>query len=132
MGVYILDFGTEILNNFTDSSHVGDIVHSGEDEKLENLFKYIKTEIDFRRKKFLQFNGSYEDFITKSEQKIPNLVIVINQFDIFAELYNNESEKLYELTREANKFGIYFVLTVSSINGVKSKLLQTFKTIYSL
>lgn len=132
LGVYILDFGTEVLNNFVESSHIGDIVHSGEDEKLENLFKYIKSEIDFRRKKFLQFNGSYEDFIAKSEQKIPNLVIIINQFDVFAELYNNESEKLYELTREANKFGIYFVLTVSSINGVKSKLLQTFKTIYSL
>ncbi|MBR6690242.1 MAG: type VII secretion protein EssC [Bacilli bacterium] len=132
LGIYILDFGTEVLNNFTDCSHVGDIVHSGEDEKLENLFKYIKSEIDFRRKKFLQFNGSYEDFIAKSEQKIPNLVIVINQFDVFSELYNNESEKLYELTREANKFGIYFVLTSNSINGVKSKLLQTFKTIYSL
>ena len=132
LGIYILDFGTEVLNNFTESSHVGDIVHSGEDEKLENLFKYIKSEIDFRRKKFLQCNGSYEDFIAKSEQKIPNIVVVINQFDVFAELYNNESEKLYELTREANKFGIYFILTVSSINGVKSKLLQTFKTIYSL
>lgn len=132
LGIYILDFGTEVLNNFSESSHVGDIVHSGEDEKLENLFKYIKSEIDFRRKKFLQFNGSYEDFIAKSEQKIPNLLIIINQFDIFSELYEEESQKLYELTREANKFGIYFVLTVSSINGVKSKLLQTFKTIYSL
>jgi len=132
LGIYIMDFGSEVLNNFVDASHVGDIVHSGEDEKLENLFKYIKSEIDFRRKKFLQFNGSYEDFITKSEEKIPNIVVVINQFDVFSELYNNESEKLYELTREANKFGIYFIMTVSSINGVKSKLLQTFKTIYSL
>lgn len=132
LGIYILDFGTEVLNNFSESSHIGDIVHSGEDEKLENLFKYIKSEIDFRRKKFLQYNGNYEDFIAKSEDKIPNIVVVINQFDVFAELYNNESEKLYELTRECNKFGIYFVLTVSSINGVKSKLLQTFKTMYSL
>ena len=59
VGIYILDFGTEVLNNFTESSHVGDVVHSGEDEKIDNLFKYIKTEIDLRRKKFLQFNGSY-------------------------------------------------------------------------
>ena len=132
LGIYILDFGTEVLNNFKEASHVGDVVHSGEDEKIENLFKYIKSEIDFRRKKFLQFNGSYEDFISKSETKIPNLVIVINSFDIFSELYENQAEKLYELTRECNKFGIYFILSASSINAVKSKLLQTFKTIYSL
>ena len=24
------------LNNFVDSSHVGDVVHSGDDEKIEN------------------------------------------------------------------------------------------------
>ncbi len=132
VGIYILDFGTEVLNNFTESSHVGDVVHSGEDEKIDNLFKYIKTEIDLRRKKFLQYNGSYEDFIANSDKKIPNIVVAINSFDVFEELYNNQAEKLYELTRECNKFGIYFVLTVSSINGVKSKLLQTFKTIYSL
>lgn len=132
VGVYILDFGSEVLNNFKNSSHVGDIVHSGEDEKIENLFKYIKTELDLRRKKFLQYNGNYEDYITKSEEKIPNIVVVINQYDVFSEIYNNIAEKIYELTRECNKFGIYFVLTSSSINGVKSKLLQTFKTIYTL
>lgn len=132
VGIYILDFGTEVLNNFVDSSHIGDIIHSGEDEKIENLFKYIKTEIDFRRKKFLQYNGSYEDFIAKSEQKIPNIVVVINSYDVFTELYNNQSEKLYELTRECTKFGIFFVLSVSSINGIKSKLLQTFKNLVTL
>ena len=132
LGLYILDFGTEVLNNFKDSSHVGDIVHSNDEEKVENLFKYIKTEIDFRRKKFLQYNGNYEDFIAKAEDKIPNIVIIINQYDVFSEIYNNHSEKLYELTRECNKFGIYFVMTASSINAVKNKLLQTFKTIFTL
>lgn len=132
VGIYILDFGSGVLNNFVDSAHVGDIAHSGEDEKIENLFKFIKTEIDFRRKKFLQYNGNYEDYIASSDEKIPALLIVINSYDVFADLYNNESEKLYELTRESNKFGIYFVLSVSAINGVKSKLSQTFKGIYSL
>ena len=132
LGIYILDFGTEVLNNFVESSHVGDIVHSGEDEKIENLFKYIKSEIDLRRKLFLQYNGNYQDYVAQSNAKIPNILVVINSFEVFAELYNDQAEKLYELTRECSKFGIYFVLTASSINGVKSKLLQTFKTIYSL
>lgn len=132
VGIYILDFGSEVLNNFSDCAHVGDVVHSGEDEKIENLFKYIKTELDLRRKKFLQYNGNYEDYIAKSEEKIPNLIIVINQYDIFSEIYNNLAERIYELTRECNKFGIFFILTSSSVNGVKSKLLQTFKTIYTL
>ena len=132
VGLYILDFGTEVLNNFVDCSHVGDIVHSGEDEKIGNLFKYIRTEIDFRRKKFLSYNGNYQDFVEKSDIKVPNIVVVINSFDVFSELYPDYAENLYEITRECNKFGIHFVLSVNSINGVKSKLLQSFKSIFTL
>jgi len=132
LGIYILDFGTEVLNNFSDSPHIGDIIHSGDDEKIENIFKFIKTEIDFRRKKFMQFNGNYQDFIVNSDEKIPNIIVVINQFDVFSELYDNYSEKINELVRDCNKFGIYFVITVSSINAIKSKLLQNIKTLYTL
>ena len=132
VSIYILDFGTEVLNNFKDASHVGDIIHSGEDEKIGNLFKFISSEIDLRRQLFMQYNGNYEDYIAKAERKIPSLVIIINSFDIFSELYQDYADNLYEYTRECNKFGIYFVLSVSSINGVRSKLLQTFKLMYSL
>ena len=127
-----MDFGSEVLNNFVESSHIGDIVYSGEDEKIENLFKYINSEIEFRRKTFLSFNGNYHDFIAKSDKKIPALVIIINSFDVFQDLYNNYSEKLHELTRDCNKFGIYFILSCSSINAIKGKLLQNFKKTYCL
>ena len=76
-------------------------------------------EIDFRRKKFLQFNGSYEDFIAKSDKKRPNLVIVINQFDVFAELYNNESE--FSLNIAPLEKGFYKII-ITAIIKKNSKL----------
>ena len=121
LGIYILDFGTGVLNNFKESSHVGDIVSSGDNEKIENLFKYIKKEINFRRKAFLEFNGNYQDFLSKSEKKMPNILVVINAYEVFS-----------EITRECNKYGIYFVLSANSYSGVKTRLLQTFKTKYAL
>ena len=80
INAYILDFGSEVLNNFVGAAHIGDIIHSGQNEKIENMFKFIKTEITNRRKKFLSYNGSYIDYIKNTGEKIPNILIIINQF----------------------------------------------------
>ena len=130
--VYILDFGTEVLNSFSYASHIGDIVHSGEDEKIKNLYKFINTEIKNRKKLFMNYNGNYADYVKNSEKKIPNIVIIINSFDVFNDIYEEEARSLYELIRDCNKYGIYFVLTANSMNVINNKLLQGFKTIYSL
>ena len=39
VNIYIIDFGSEVLNNFNMSPQVGDIIHSGDDEKMENFSK---------------------------------------------------------------------------------------------
>ena len=132
VGIYILDFGTGVLKNFAESSHVGDIITSDDTEKIENLFKYIKREVNVRRRMFLDYNGNYQDFVAKSDKKIPNIVVIINSYEVFAELYNNLTDIVYELARECSKFGIYFVLSTNSYGGVKTKLLQTFKTKFAL
>jgi len=129
---YILDFGSQILNNFETAPHVGDIIHSGMDEKIENLFKFINSEISKRRKKFVNFNGNYQDYIKENEEKIPNIVVVINQFEVFADLYEKYIEEIGELTRDSARYGIYFVLTSSSTSAIRTKISQNFKTILTL
>jgi len=129
---YILDFGSEVLNNFENASHIGDIIHSGEDEKIQNLFKFINTEMNRRRKLFIKHNGNYTDYVKNTGDKIPNIVIIINQFEIFNDLYEMYVDKLSELTRDANRYGIYFIITSSSTMGVKTKISQNFKNILCL
>ena len=132
VNTYILDFGSQILNNFEAAPHVGDIIHSGMDEKIENLFKFINSEISKRRKKFVSFNGNYSDFIKESDEKIPSILVIINQFEVFADLYENYLDAISEITRDSARYGIYFILTSSSITGIKTKISQNFKTILTL
>lgn len=129
---YILDFGSGVLNNFGIASHVGDIVHTGEDEKIENLFKFINSEINIRKEKFISYNGNYYDYVKNTGEKIPSIVVYINQFEIFSELYDKYMDKLINLTRDCVKYGIYFILTCIAHNGVRLKLSQNFKNIITL
>lgn len=132
VNLYLVDFGSEVLNNFEAAPQIGDIIHSGDDEKIENLFKFISKEINYRKKKFVNYSGSYEEYINNSEEKIPNMVIVFNGFEVFSDLYEKYLDTIAELCRDASKYGIYFILTSASVSGVKTRISQHFKTVLSL
>ena len=129
---YILDFGSEVLNSFEAAPHVGDVIHSGNDEKIENLFKFINNEIKYRRKKFMSSNGNYLDYIKNNEEKIPNIVVIINSFEVFSDLYENYIDNIVELTRDSVRYGVYFILSSASVTGIRTKITQNFKKIISL
>ena len=132
VNIYILDFGSEVLNNFEAAPHVGDIIHSGDDEKIENVFKFINNEIKNRKKKFVSFNGNYLDYINGTGEKIPNIIVIINSFEVFSDLYESYVDNIVELSRDSNRYGIYFIISTNSTNGVKTKVVQNFKLKISL
>ena len=124
---YILDFGSEIFKIFNKAPQVGDVVLINEIEKVHNLFKKLNSLISQRKKLFVEYNGSFTYYNKKSLNKVPLIVVVINNYDAFFENYENYEEQLLQLTREGSKYGIVFLLTVNSVNAVKYRLRQNFK-----
>ncbi len=129
---YIVDFGSGTLRMFASSSLVGDIISGDNEEKISNLYKMVKSIISQRKTLFSEFNGDYTSYIQNSGKSLPNIVIIINNFDAYDEQYQNLTDDLNVLTREATKYGIFFVLTVNSPLGVRYKLKQNFALTYVL
>lgn len=129
---YILDFGSESLKYFDSSSHVGDIVYSNDSEKIENLFKMVEKEMDERKQLFANYNGDYISYCKNSGSTLPNIIIIINNFEGFLETYPNYEEQLIIITRDSIKYGIYFLLTVNTPNGVRYRLKQNFGQVFAL
>ncbi len=129
---YIFDFGTESLKNFSGIPHIGDVICAGENEKVQNLFKLLLYMIDERKELFKNFGGSYNVHSRNSDKKVPNVVVMINNYDMYNENYSSNEELLIQLTREGPKYGIYFVISVSNPNNLRSKLRQNFKLNYVL
>ncbi len=132
LNYYLIDFGSGTLNMFRNSYLVGDILTSSEEEKINNLFKMITSTINERKTLFAEYNGTYESYIKNSPKKVPNIVIIINNFESFTEVYETLSENLSILARESIKYGIYFILTITSPNGIRYKLRQSFSLLYVL
>ena len=129
---YIIDFGSGTLKSFRKSPIVGDVIDSNDEEKVVNLYKMIDKLINERRELFSEYNGDYYNYCKNSGKTVPTIVVVINNYESYQETYSDYDDTLVTLSREGSKYGIYFVITVNTPNGMRFKLKQNFATTYCL
>ena len=129
---YIIDMGSGALRMFEASPLVGDIVTGDNEEKLRNLYRLLASTIENRKKLFADYGGDYISYTKATGNTIPVIIITINNFETYQETYGNYEETLNILTRDSAKYGIYFVITVNTPNGMRFRTRQNFATIYSL
>lgn len=132
VNLYMLDYGAETLKNFEKAPHVGGVVLTQDEEKTFSLFRMLKDEINNRRVLFSEYGGDYQSYCATSGQTLPNIVVIINNFAGFAELYEDLQEELAILTRDCTKLGIYFVVSASSVSAIRYKLQQNFKLMLTM
>lgn len=132
VNLYLLDFGTETLRWFREAPHVGDVILSHESEKINNLFMLLNREMAARKKKLAEFGGDMAVYNKTARDKMPAIVVVIHNYSVFSEMYDRHEEELTVLTREGTKYGLYFVLTGSTPDAVRYRLLQNFKQLFVL
>ena len=126
VNIYILDFEAETLKAFEKAPHIGDVILSYDAEKVTNLMKTLYKELENRKKKFSDFGGTYTTFIEESGKSVPNIIVAINNYATFTEIYPDKEDALNYLTREGTKYGIYFVITATGTNAIKYKMIQNF------
>jgi len=129
---YLLDYGAETTRMFQNSPYVGDILYLNEEDKFNNLFKMLVEEMATRKQLFASYGGTYESYIKSKAGTLPNLVIIINNFEAFSENYEESVDILNQLSRDCFKYGIFFLLTVNSENSVRIRTKQNFSLIYTL
>lgn len=129
---YIIDFGSGALRMFEKCPIVGDVLNDTDEDKIENLYKMLSSIIEERKQLFFSYNGDYHNYCSNSGNTVPNIIVIINNYESYQETYGNFDEILTALSRECNKYGIYFIITVNTPNGVRFKLKQNFSLIYVL
>ncbi|MBQ4634068.1 MAG: type VII secretion protein EssC [Bacilli bacterium] len=132
VNIYLIDFGAETLINFIEAPQVADVVLSSDEEKLFNLLKFLSIELNNRKKKFTAYGGSYEGFLKHSGEKLPNIIVTINSFDVMCEIYQDMADKFAPIIRDGSKYGIYFFITADNPGSIKFKIVQSCKNIFCL
>ena len=127
VNIYILDFGSGTLGSFRNAPHVGDFVLPSEEDKINNIFKMLDAELEKRKKLFVNYNGDYQNYVTRSGSTIPYILLFINNFDVFQDSFDFE-EIINKISRECSKYGIIMLTSINSTSGMRYKLRQNFKS----
>jgi S-DNA-T family DNA segregation ATPase FtsK/SpoIIIE len=79
----------------------------------------------------IQYGGSLKAYNERNEEKLPQIMYIINNFSAIMETYQNFDEILIPVARECERYGINVILTSSSAN-VPSRISQYFQTRFAL
>ena len=123
---YIIDFGSETMKKFAKLPHVGEVVFQDDLEKVASVLDLIIDELDRRKELLSDYNGSFTYYNKVSKTKLPLIVLVINEYDVFQETLPKLQDYITTLFRDAPKYGIIFIVVGNSQNSIKQRLLQYF------
>lgn len=132
LNVYAVDLGEETLRAFEKAPQVGGVLFSNDGEKIGNLFKMLREEVAYRKKLFAADDGDYRTYCRRTGQAVPHILVIIRNYVAFAEQFELLEEQLLQLTREGNKYGIYFLVTANAANAVRYRVSQNFATVLAL
>ncbi|HEY3291056.1 MAG TPA: FtsK/SpoIIIE domain-containing protein, partial [Anaerolineae bacterium] len=122
--IYVLDFGRGGLKALRPLPHIGGIVETNEEERVERFMRMIRNFIDDRQQRLQSFD-SLEDYNAKNTSNpLPSIVVVVDNAIEFKETYDKYLPDLLSLLRDGRAFGIYFVLTASLLGDITGKMLS--------
>ena len=127
VNVYILDFASMILKNFSELNHVGGVIVANEEEKLKTFLKMIQNMIQ-ERKSILSRLGlsSYSAYRETGKKDIPQIVVMLDNWVSFRNYYPEYEDLIINISRECVSVGISLVVTAAQASGAGFKLLANF------
>ncbi len=133
VNIYIMDFGSRSLSYCKFLPHTADVMFSDDNDKIKKFFSRINSELAIRKKCLAEYGvGNLLSYMQASDSVMPAIMIVIDNYAAFTELYSEYENEIIKLSREGANYGIYLVFTSSSVNGIKRRISENFKMVYTL
>lgn len=127
VSIYIIDFASMVLKNLESLNHIGGVVTASEDEKLKNLFKLLRTEVETRKEKMLSVGvSSFGAYKEAGKTDLPQILLIIDNLTALKELYFQDDDELLSLCREGLSVGISIIIANAQTAGIGYKYLSNF------
>ncbi len=126
--LYIMDFGGGTLKKYTRLPHCGGVMGIEEEDKLYQFILFISRIIEERKEALeRELAPNMKEYNTMVEDKIPYIIIIIDNYFALTETYEDINENVMGLVRDGLKYGIYFIVTATSSVLIRYKFSINFK-----
>ncbi|GKU29314.1 type VII secretion protein EssC [Clostridium folliculivorans] len=130
--LYVIDLGGRTLGVYSQLPHCGDVVYADDKQGIETIVNGLLDIIEERKLMFSNVNvGGVESYIQTTGEKIPAMVLCIDNYIVLHERYYELEEDLVSIARDGSTYGIYLVVT-GSTEGSIHRLTDYFKNFFVL
>lgn len=127
VAVYIIDFGSMILRNFTNLGHVGGVVTVSEDTKLNQLLDMTMSIIEDRKQIFAEMGlSSFSAYLETGQKGMPQIVLLLENYTALKNAYPEHENIILDICREGSSVGVSVLMTNAVATGVGFKLMTNF------
>ena len=128
VNIYLMDFGGWSLGIFRDFPHVGGVANDNDEVRLEKLVQMLERKLLERKMKFSDIGvGSLQAYMQATREKLPYIVLALDNFAPVLQLYPDFESFFIQLTREGGSYGIYLLVTANSPMALGFKIHQNIK-----
>ena len=126
---YVVDLGNAGLAQTRALPHTVDYITIDDAEKLEKFTKHMGEVMQERKALMAEKNVfNFTMYNSLSDEKIPAIVIVVDNYDVIRELGMELEDFWTRLTRDGNSIGIFVVATATRVGAFKYVVLNNFKS----
>lgn len=132
LNIYAMDFGGRNLGYLKNLPHTGCVAFADESSKVTNIVATLQEIIDERKQVFSASNcGTFSEYRSIGH-KLPSIVVFIDNYSSFRDKYMDESERIVEIIAAGKTYGVFFVITSSTRNGIHYKVVEHISAFYAL
>ena len=125
---YILDFGNSSLIQLKELPQTADYISFEDEEKLTKLVRILEEEIKLRKRLFAKMNAiSFSNYNEKAKEKLPAIIIFIDNYDVVKELSIDLEGFINKLSRDGAGIGIYMAVSATRQGAIRYSILNNFK-----
>lgn len=130
LNVYVISFAGKSLDPLTDLPHVGDVIHSNEQERLGRLLRLLREQLEQRKNQLaVERKDDWFEYnqvvMSKGGTPLPLLLVLIDNFAELRETsYEAELGEIEKIMRDGRAYGIYFVVTALQSSAIPFKLMN--------
>jgi len=131
LNMYALDFGRGGLKSIKFLPHCGATIDASQPERVGQLFRMIRSLMNERQEALAKY-ASLEDYNSQHKDSpellFPAVIFAIDNFAEFKESYEPLMAELIGMVRDGRAFGIYYIITASSMGDLPGKLYNILAT----
>lgn len=132
LNLYLIDYAAGSLSAFERAPHVKRFANATGIGDASKIMDEVMDILNERKHTLKEFGGDFQNYIHSSGSSIPNILLVIHNYQNLSEEYMDIRTVISSLARQGMQYGIYVFMTGTTGSSIPYAMQPLFHNIYTM